>query len=500
MPTPEPPPLPPLSPAPWPPPDAALGPAGATPAPRQPRRADPDAAPASPRASRQTPQPQAAQRQPRDGVSALALRASDCRDVCLGHLDNYTRVELAQTPTLAPNSDRTASEHRTSPPAPNSHRTARPARPPADAAAVRRRQDARRAVAYQLRHAIQAHSTLERFEHCGRVVVAPSGQAGIVLRGDRATWTGLATCGSVWVCPVCALKIQRERAAELRDVLEQHFAAGGGVVFATLTIPHRQRDALAHLLDIVSGGCTALRRARALRGVPWIRALEVTHGANGWHPHVHALLLLPTPPDAAVLALLERSIMATWTRDVFKRSGREVLPQLCRVLSVAPRDAAALAQYIAKLSYELTHSATKQAGGVGGATPMQLAADYAATGDAHLLALWREYEKATHKRRQLTWTVGLRITDDESAALEADADAPDAVVVAAIEPPLWAEIRRRPREAAHLLEIAERYGPTALRARLDDIRAAVAALSRWPAPMPPPELPPPYCGEAVAAA
>jgi len=270
-----------------------------------------------------------------------------------------------------------------------------------------------------------------------------------------------------------------------------------------LTVPHRQRDALAHLLDIVSGGCTALRQTRALRGVPWIRALEVTHGANGWHPHVHALLLLPTPPDAAAVAALERSIVTTWIRDVFKRSGREVLPQLCSVLPVATAD---VAEYVSKLSvaYELTHGATKQAGGVGGATPLQLAADYAASGDAHLLALWREYEQATRGRRQMTWTVGLRITDDESAALEADADAPDAVVVAAIEPPLWAEIRRRPREAAHLLEIAERIGPAALRARLDDIRAALAALSHWPAPVPtpppPPELPPPYCGETVATA
>ena len=107
-------------------------------------------------------------------------------------------------------------------------------------------------------------------------------------------------CGSVWICPVCSAKIVSGRRQELSDFIDRVYAAGPDYVVSmlTLTIPHQRTDDLSSLLDKM---CKAKRtfqnrkvwkRISAEIGLAGeIRALEVTHGANGWHPHFHCLLI-----------------------------------------------------------------------------------------------------------------------------------------------------------------------------------------------------------------
>ncbi|PRW75701.1 protein rep, partial [Pseudomonas fluorescens] len=67
----------------------------------------------------------------------------------------------------------------------------------------------------------------------------------------------------------------------------------------TLTVPHGLGDDLSGLLEQIhkawrststSRAGKKLRKLLGVRGT--IRALEVTPGSNGFHPHLHVLLFL----------------------------------------------------------------------------------------------------------------------------------------------------------------------------------------------------------------
>ena len=100
-----------------------------------------------------------------------------------------------------------------------------------------------------------------------------------------------------WTCPVCAAKISERRRHEVAYAMKQAEVLGLRVVLVTLTVPHALGDDVAYIVDRMSSAWTRLwqgRRGQELRltlGI-WghIRALEVTHGANGFHPHFHALV------------------------------------------------------------------------------------------------------------------------------------------------------------------------------------------------------------------
>lgn len=131
----------------------------------------------------------------------------------------------------------------------------------------------------------------------------------MIASGGEAYWSGLVTCGSVWHCPVCAEKVSIARRDQVAEAVRAHQAepCGGVAYMATLTIRHHQFDRLIDLLATIRKAWGKLktgaprRRARGRAGwVGDIRSLEVTRGANGWHPHLHVLLFLDRDdPDAA---------------------------------------------------------------------------------------------------------------------------------------------------------------------------------------------------------
>jgi hypothetical protein len=50
--------------------------------------------------------------------------------------------------------------------------------------------------------------------------------------------------------------------------------------------------------------------------VGYVRAVEVTHGRRGWHPHLHVLLLTQAPLDLDELRDLHRFLRDRWGRRV----------------------------------------------------------------------------------------------------------------------------------------------------------------------------------------
>jgi hypothetical protein len=137
-----------------------------------------------------------------------------------------------------------------------------------------------------------------------------------------------------------------------------------------------------------------------------------------------------------------------------------------------------LHEYFVKLSNEVTGGYAKLAKGKGRA-PFQLLGDLIDAGgevgqfEADL-KLWREWEKASHGRRQMAWSKGLREwaglrrekTDEEIA--DESLDTPDGLVITSRS---WErKLRTRYRKQCELLEAGERGGYDAAAALLDEWR------------------------------
>lgn len=123
---------------------------------------------------------------------------------------------------------------------------------------------------------------------------------GVTVHLDRKHNTAflgdVATCGSVWACPVCAAKIQSRRRPEVQHLVDWAYDKGYQVTMITFTFPHRSFHRLKAMLNSQAFAFKTLRE-----GNPWtkfkaaygmvglVRSLENTYGENGWHPHTHEL-------------------------------------------------------------------------------------------------------------------------------------------------------------------------------------------------------------------
>ena len=281
----------------------------------------------------------------------------------------------------------------------------------------------------------------------------------------RAHFSGLVLCGNVWACPCCANKIALGRTAELQALLDRNAAAGGSAVFQTFTIPHDFTDGLRKMARVVT---RTFRRL--LQGKQWqalksqlgiigqVRALEVTHGGAGWHPHSHALFLSARRLTAAEAAQLGERNAALWCQAVQSAGLRAPLHDL-QPAELVHGDAG---RYMAKMgaALEMTRGAGKR-GRRGGRTPWQILTDFRLTGDDADLQLWRQYERGMRGLKQLTWSHGLRarfgIGDPTDAEL-AEAEIAGAQTVLQLDGPVWARVVRVPGGPARLLEAAEAGG------------------------------------------
>lgn len=235
-----------------------------------------------------------------------------------------------------------------------------------------------------------------------------------VPKFKAGAFKGLQHCGSVWSCPVCSSKITEERRRELDRGIQAHRATGGEVLLITYTLPHKRHHSLARVLAALLdarrallGGKAAQRFESRYRVVGRVRALEVTHGENGWHPHIHELLFVEAGCDRQAL---EQELRARWGAKV---ETQELGSINKHGLDVRFSDLS-VADYVAKFgrerswteSHELTKCAAKS-GKTGNRGPMGLLKDYFA-GDRAAGATWREYVLHFKGQKQLVWSKGLR--------------------------------------------------------------------------------------------
>lgn len=347
-----------------------------------------------------------------------------------------------------------------------------------------------------------------RVVHCGRSIQGTGVSVYRAADGSRGRFGGLTTCGSGWTCPVCAQRIAEIRRDELSAALVQHVTSGGRVHLLTLTFPHEADMALDDLLarfDKARQGWKNSRGYKRILGkegaagcIGAVSSLEVTHGANGWHPHLHMLVFVRralTEDEAEELRSGfrpgERSEkVGGWIGQLFK-TGLADHGQLADLKEHAldlrgGEDAAA---YVVKygreeqwgITSELTRQHAKEAGN-GGQTPFGLLKLYT-EGEAWAGAKFVEFANAFLGKRLLTWSPGLRKRfdlepelDDEQAAA---AELPAEQFVGRLSPDQWKIVIERDARA-ELLEYAADacFDPESGQRDLDDFVDYLAKLPK----------------------
>jgi hypothetical protein len=67
-----------------------------------------------------------------------------------------------------------------------------------------------------------------------------------------------------------------------------------------------------------------------------VRVLECPHGANGWHPHYHGVLLLEHAPAESELQALREFLSSLWRKTVDRVMGRAYRPTLEHGVDLSP--------------------------------------------------------------------------------------------------------------------------------------------------------------------
>lgn len=322
-------------------------------------------------------------------------------------------------------------------------------------------------------------SSLERVRSCGRHSILPDGSVHPRLTATAVGYKGLASCGSVWACPVCNARIQARRRLEVSVALSSVLGAGGSAAFGAYTLRHRKGQSLDSIWRSLSKCWEAVtrdKRVRALRAamgwVGCIRAAEVTEGANGWHPHLHPLHLFSRLVDVAEVMALHEAEFRAWHAAAARlglSAPTEDAQHLHLVGGASAEDA--LGDYFTKASYmptplavgfEMTHTQGKTSTRAKSSrTPFGILRAVYEDGDADALDLWHEYERASKGKRALTWTRGLR------ALVDLDSEATDEEIVAEVIGfdqdtrfliTDWSPVRAEPRLGAELLGVLKGSG------------------------------------------
>ena len=231
-------------------------------------------------------------------------------------------------------------------------------------------QKARR-MRHKARRWLLNNSFNERVRGCGMTTV--SGGFVTVNLGScpssgnsKASASNLITCGSLWLCPTCSLKTSTVRANEIGMAAESWTQQGGTKFFVTFTLRHTPKMTLAEVWDALSGswknflggkGWINLKSRFNLAG--FVRAVEITHGKNGWHVHAHTVFFIQpnTEIDAEAFANHLYSRWATAVNSQGFESERAAF-DVKRTYSDSP-----LARYLSKngnagLGFEIASGST----------------------------------------------------------------------------------------------------------------------------------------------
>lgn len=138
----------------------------------------------------------------------------------------------------------------------------------------------------------------------------------------RAHYKGLAVCGNVHTCAVCATKVSERRREELQKAVAFWRSLGWTVILVTWTLQHGRSDQLVMVRKALAEALRRLKSGSWWQGfskdrwqiVHTCKGNESTWGAvNGWNPHAHELMFCKLPEDQLDVETLRDELVARYT-------------------------------------------------------------------------------------------------------------------------------------------------------------------------------------------
>ncbi|GAH95366.1 unnamed protein product [marine sediment metagenome] len=214
---------------------------------------------------------------------------------------------------------------------------------------------------------------------------------------------------------VCAYRIAVQRGKEVQAVIQAVRHAGGDVYHVVFTIPHDRRDDLKEMRQAVTKAHTKTVSGRPWKKIKhdlgiigWVRALEVTHGWFGWHPHLHILLFTRHPLSQAQIDVLWQFLYERWSDAIVAAGYRSPNPERGLVISHG-KDAG---HYVTKicnqgLAAEISQADSKKGRLASRSIPQIIDdwGDHRRESDKLLLLEWLG---CMYQARHLTWSRGFR--------------------------------------------------------------------------------------------
>lgn len=284
----------------------------------------------------------------------------------------------------------------------------------------------RRVDAWELRERLRGHPAMpaRSARHCGHTRYMR--EVELRTSGDGAWWHGVVQCRAR-VCPPCFMARRFRAAHEIEHVATEREAETRCQSWlATFTVRHSAADPVSITRDVRKVWrkllqSRAWQELRKRYGVEWIAAEEVTRGENGWHPHMHALVMprvqlgnanpfileqmldasgnldwskpVMTTPEACALEGFEE----IWERLVERHLGKDHVPSREHGADFRPCDSAA---YLSKLGMELSDPAI-----VKGRSPLAML-------DAGDVDRYVELMLTRSRARDITFSRGLTLIRD----------------------------------------------------------------------------------------
>ena len=296
---------------------------------------------------------------------------------------------------------------------------------------------------YELLAVVRSLLPGERVAKCRRSRVKPGTVKGVYYQDtNKGGFSNLMCCGSVWTCPFCAPKITEQRRKELEQGVMRWQDTGGAVGLLTMTIRHRAGEKCNNVLAGLLDAAAKFWRYRAgvkLRSefgiVGRVRSLEVTHGGNGWHAHLHIMVFLEQELTLDEVEDLRAAAVEHWAH-VLGKDGRYASARHGVDFRLGDAE---ISDYVTKYGsdWSVTHEIAKshvKTAKTGGRTPFMMLADNQ-LGDQVAGRLFAEYAEAFKGKRQLVWSKGLREllglnieADDEAIAEQAEGQEPVTLV------------------------------------------------------------------------
>lgn len=319
-----------------------------------------------------------------------------------------------------------------------------------------------------LKYHVQNHTKQlignDRNKRCLRQLAPLQDSVQIHVKDERAHYRNLYRCGSIWLCPCCSDTITNHRRSELATI---NASLKMDTYMATLTIGHHEWMSLSELVNAVTSAHDRMTRNRPFRRIKTefgiihtVKALELTVGANGWHPHLHLLYFC----DGEIKpAALHKHLSEVWRGEILKQ-GFVAVSQAQNVIETDDK----ITEYIAKYGHhpegktwsaesEITRQPAKR--GKDGLSPIELMMAVAnpELEARHKLKAERwliEYAEAMKGKHHIQFSRGLKkefdlLPDDQIVAQEAQ----DYPLLARLYPDDWGKVLRT-KSRGRVLEIA----------------------------------------------